>query len=200
MFETETETASTNFGPTTTYMVGENAFTAAEVDRLVAYGDSLDLQKAVLVGDTWRQEDADRIRITRNAWLTMNEDTEWVYERMQALLQGANEQFHKFELNGFTDDFQYTVYHGTEGGHYDWHMDLKTQKFPRKLSMSIQLSDPNDYEGCDLQFYGNRQLETAPRTRGTAIIFPSYVMHRVTPVISGTRKALVAWAGGPSFK
>lgn len=200
MLETETAPANSHLDSTMTYMVGENAFTTDELDRLVAYGDSLALQKAVLEGDTWRQEDADRIRITRNAWLTLNQDTQWVYERMQALMAGANEQFHKFELTGFSDDFQYTVYHGKEGGHYDWHMDLTTQQFPRKLSLSIQLSDPDDYEGCDLQFYGSSQLETAPRTRGAAIIFPSYIMHRVTPVISGTRKALVAWASGPRFK
>ena len=200
MLETETAPANRNLDSTMTYMVGENAFTTAELDQLVAYGDSLALQKAVLVGDTWRQEDADRIRITRNAWMTLNQDTEWVYERMQALMAGANEQFHKFDLNGFSDDFQYTVYHGTEGGHYDWHMDLTTQQFPRKLSLSIQLSDPDDYEGCDLQFYGSSQLETAPRTRGAAIIFPSYIMHRVTPVISGIRKALAAWASDPRFK
>ena len=119
---------ATNSDSTTTYLAGENAFTNAEVDRLVAYGDSLALQKAVLEGDTWRQEDADRIRITRNAWLVPNQDTEWVYERMQALMQGANEQFHNFELTGFSDDFQYTVYHGTDGGYYDWHMDYSTQQ------------------------------------------------------------------------
>jgi PKHD-type hydroxylase len=199
MFETVTE--DTNEGSTTTYMMAENVFTTAELDRLVAYGDSLALQKAVLVGDTWQQKESDRTRITSNAWLSPNRDTEWVYERMQALAQGANEQFHNFELNGFTDDFQYTVYHDIEGGHYDWHMDFSTQQpIPRKLSISVQLSDPGDYEGCDLQFYGHHQLETAPRTRGTAIIFPAYILHRVTPIISGTRKSLVAWAGGPKFK
>lgn len=196
----ETAAADTYSGSSQTYMVGENAFTTAELDQLVAYGDSLPLQKSVLQGDTWRQEDADRIRITRNAWLHPNQDTEWVYERMQALIQGANERFLNLELTSFSDDFQYTVYHGTDGGHYDWHMDLTAQPFPRKLSLSVQLSDPDDYEGCDLQFYGHHQLETAPRTRGTAIIFPSYILHRVTPVVSGTRKALVAWAGGPKFK
>ena len=200
MLENSPSATNNNSKSTTTYLVGDNAFTSAEVDRLVAYRDSLALQKAVLEGDTWRQEDADRIRITQNAWLTPNQETEWVYERMQAILQGANEQFYEYELSGFSDDFQYTVYHDTEGGHYDWHMDLTTQPFPRKLSMTVQLSDPDDYEGCDLQFYGSRQLETAPRTRGSAIIFPSYVMHRVTPVIRGTRKSLVAWAAGPKFK
>ena len=193
-------TADNNFDSTMTYMVGENAFSPEELDKIVAYGDSLVLQKAVLEGDTWKQEDADRIRITRNAWIARNPETDWVYERMQALLTGANAQFHQFELSGFSDDFQYTVYHGTEGGHYGWHLDLTAHPIPRKLSLSIQLSDPDDYEGCDLQFYGSRQLEIAPRTRGAAIIFPSYILHRVTPVISGTRKALVAWASGPRFK
>lgn len=202
MLETSDSAANTqsDSDATTTYLVAENAFTTEELDRLVAYGDSLALQKAVLEGDSWKQEDVDRVRITRTAWLAPNKETGWVYERMQAVIQGANEQFHNFELNGFAEDFQYTVYHGTEGGHYDWHMDLTTQQYPRKLSMSVQLSDPDDYEGCDLQFYGSRQLETAPRTRGAAIIFPAYIMHRVTPVISGTRKSLVAWAAGPRFK
>jgi PKHD-type hydroxylase len=167
----------------------------------VAYGDSLDQEKAVVGGDTRLQKENDRIRITRTAWMSQNQDTNWIYERMQAVIQGGNVRFHNFDLTGFTDDFQYTVYRGDEGGYYDWHMDFSTrQKIPRKLSLSIQLSDPDDYEGCDLQFYGHHQLETAPRTRGAAIIFPSYILHRVTPVISGTRKSLVVWAGGPKFK
>jgi hypothetical protein len=86
MLETETMSAKSHLDSTMTYMVGENAFTTAELDQIVAYGDSLALQKAVLEGDTWRQEDADRIRITRNAWLDLNQDTQWVYERMQALM------------------------------------------------------------------------------------------------------------------
>jgi PKHD-type hydroxylase len=197
----ETEAANNNVTSTTTYMLAENVFSTAELDRLVAYGDSLDLEKAVVGGDVERQKDDHRVRITRTGWMAQNHQTNWIYERMQAVVQGGNARFHNFDLTGFTDDFQYTVYHGSEGGYYDWHMDFSTrQKVPRKLSMSIQLSDPDDYEGCDLQFYGHHQLETAPRTRGTAVIFPSYILHRVTPVISGTRKSLVIWAGGPKFK
>jgi PKHD-type hydroxylase len=51
-----------------------------------------------------------------------------------------------------------------------------------------------------LQFHGGRRIETAPKTRGTLIAFPSYVLHRVTPIISGTRKAVVVWTTGPRFR
>jgi PKHD-type hydroxylase len=73
---------------------------------------------------------------------------------------------------------------------------------PRKLSLSLQLSDAAQYEGGALQLYGasNGRIETAPRTRGTVIAFPSYVLHRVTPVTKGTRKAVIAWCSGPKFR
>ena len=71
---------------------------------------------------------------------------------------------------------------------------------PRKLSLSVQLTDPSQYEGCDLQFQVSDKVGVAPRKRGTVIAFPSFFLHRVTPIISGTRKALVAWATGPEFR
>ena len=70
----------------------------------------------------------------------------------------------------------------------------------RKLSLSLQLTDPSQYEGCDLQFQGGRRIETAPRTRGALIAFPSYVLHRVTPITRGVRKSLVCWVSGPEFR
>jgi len=73
-------------------------------------------------------------------------------------------------------------------------------KVQRKLSLSVQLSHGHDYEGCDLQFVGGNKTETGPRERGTVIAFPSYVLHRVTPIVSGTRKALVVWTTGPNFR
>ena len=73
---------------------------------------------------------------------------------------------------------------------------------PRKLSFSLQLSEDDSYEGCDLEIFGGstRVPMAVPRARGTLVAFPSYVMHRVTPVTRGTRKALVFWAGGPRFR
>jgi PKHD-type hydroxylase len=70
----------------------------------------------------------------------------------------------------------------------------------RKLSVSLQLTDPLQYDGFDLQFQNGNMTETAPRERGMLIAFPSYVLHRVTPCTRGTRKAVVAWTTGPQFK
>ena len=110
------------------------------------------------------------------------------------------ERTYQFDLSGFSENFQYTIYHGTEGGHYDWHVDQGPLHVRRKLSLSLQVSHSSQYEGCDLQFYAGNKIETAPRERGTIIAFPSYVLHRVTPVVSGTRKSIVVWVTGPRFK
>jgi PKHD-type hydroxylase len=79
-------------------------------------------------------------------------------------------------------------------------MDQGNIKTRRKLSISVQLTDPSHYEGCDLQFHAGNQIETGIRDRGAVIAFPSYVLHRVTPCTKGTRKALVAWTTGQQFK
>jgi PKHD-type hydroxylase len=71
---------------------------------------------------------------------------------------------------------------------------------PRKLSLSIQLSDPAAYEGCELELSFGDGIKTAPRKRGTVVAFASYVLHRVTPITAGTRKSLVVWVSGPEFR
>lgn len=89
------------------------------------------------------------------------------------------------------------------GGHYKWHHDIDWRSHPvqRKVSISVQLTDPTEYEGGDLEF----QDTTSPdpqsmRQKGTVIVFPSYVVHRVTPVTKGVRKALVSWIEGPAWR
>ncbi|MGE5794397.1 MAG: 2OG-Fe(II) oxygenase [Bacteroidota bacterium] len=85
------------------------------------------------------------------------------------------------------------------GERFDWHMDLGPGRTSaRKLSMTVQLSPPEDYAGGDLEFVGN--THAAERERGSATIFPAYVGHRVSPIERGTRRSLVAWAYGPSFR
>jgi PKHD-type hydroxylase len=184
-----------------TFVVCENVFTPAELDDIERYGDGLQQQQATLAGEDWTKDNgAARIRITRTAALTFKPDTKWLYDRMQAVIRKVNQQVYQFALEGFAEAFQYTVYYGAEGGHYDWHIDWGPNKVQRKLSASVQLTDPGQYEGCDLEFHGARQIEVAPRDRGAVIVFPSFIQHRVTPCTTGTRKAIVAWTTGPQFK
>lgn len=180
---------------TATCVVCENVFTPAELETIERHGDGLQQGQAVLGSGATSQ-----IRITQTAALSVKPDTRWIYDRMLAVIRKVNSQVYQFQLEGFAEAFQYTVYHGNEAGHYDWHIDWGPNPAPRKLSASVQLTDPNLYDGCDLEFNGARGLEVAPRDRGAVIVFPSFIQHRVTRCTRGTRKAIVAWTAGPQFK
>jgi PKHD-type hydroxylase len=189
-----------DFHPTSTFAIWSEAFSPAELDVIEAYGDRLTAEQATVASDTPDGAVRGDIRVTRTAWLTPNAENKWIYDRVQGVARALNSRVYQFDLSGFSENLQYTVYHGTEGGHYDWHVDQGPLKSRRKLSISVQLSDPTLYEGCDLQFQAGNRMETAPRDRGTVIAFPSYVLHRVAPCTKGLRKALVAWTTGPQFK
>jgi PKHD-type hydroxylase len=182
------------------FAVWENAFTPAELDMIEALGDRLAADKATVVTADPDGMVRGEIRVTQTAWMAPGPQTKWIYDRVQGVARNLNDRVYQFDLRGFSENFQYTVYHGAQGGHYGWHVDHGPLKMQRKLSISVQLTDPSRYEGCDLEFQAGNKTETAPRDRGAVIAFPSYVLHRVTPCTSGTRKAVVAWTTGPKFK
>jgi len=182
------------------FAVWHQGFTEAELDAITAYGDQMEHDKATISGLA-REDSYDRIRVTRTAWIGQNLQTAWIYERMAQIGRYLNGMVYRLDLTRLAEPLQYTVYEAAEGGHYDWHVDHSTvTPEPRKLSMSLQLSDPKDYEGCELQIHAANKIETPPLKRGTVILFPSYALHRVTPVVSGTRKSLVAWISGPRLR
>jgi PKHD-type hydroxylase len=177
-------------------VVWEDAFTPAEVDAIQQYGDALALQNATIAAGS----DA-AIRVTEVAWITRPPELAWLYQRIETITLDINRRFFKFDLYGLVENLQYTVYREAAGGHYEWHVDRGNDTVePRKISLSVQLSDTDSYQGCDLEVCGGSQAVTAPRKRGSLLAFPSFVLHRVTPIRSGTRKSLVAWVGGPEFR
>ena len=179
-------------------VVWQDLFTPKELDTIEAYGESLIPMRAQLEGDKLA---AEHQRITRVAWMERNSDTAWLYARLEEAVLHLNTEFYSFDLYGVSEAFQYTVYDGAEGGHYDWHVDLGAHNVePRKISISLQLSDPATYTGCDLVLEAGNGTYFAERARGTLIAFPSYVLHRVMPIQSGIRKSLVIWVAGPVFR
>ena len=105
-------------------------------------------------------------------------------------------------------DVQYTEYDSANKGQYNSHLDtvvgmnLDNPFSDRKLSLVLQLTDENSYEGGDLLFDIHNNIDNKPnfRSQGTLIAFPSWLSHRVTPVIAGKRNSLVAWLEGPHWK
>jgi PKHD-type hydroxylase len=130
---------------------------------------------------------------------------QWVYDRLFRAVARVNALWFRYNLTGDTDNgaVQFTEYSGSADGaqrhHYGWHTDVGISGRPglRKLSVTVQLSDPTDYDDGHLQFNAG-EVATATRARGTAIFFPSYALHRVTPVTRGTRFSLVGWYLGRS--
>ncbi len=173
-------------------------FAPKELDAIEDYGDGLMPVRAEIAG---RKDNTDHMRITRIAWVERNPDTAWLYARLEEAVLEFNKEFYRYDLYGVVESLQYTVYDGAEGGHYNWHVDHgEHNQEPRKISLSLQLTDPAQYEGCNLILQAGDGPWVAERARGTLIAFPSYVLHRVTPIQSGTRKSLVIWVGGPPFR
>jgi len=101
-------------------------------------------------------------------------------------------------------EMQFTEYEASYSGKYDWHHDINwenSKNYDRKLSMVVQLSDPDTYEGGRFEF---SEVETPQiedwKQQGSILIFPSYLLHRVTEVTKGVRYSLVSWVRGPRWR
>jgi PKHD-type hydroxylase len=133
-------------------------------------------------------------------WLPQNDETMFIYNKIVGLMKTANNTMWNFNITNLVDNIQISEYEeGITAGHYDWHMDFGKNNSTRKISVSVQLTDENTYEGGDLEMMIHRSMLKAPREKGTVIFFPSYITHRVTPVIKGKRLSLVFWFHGPPF-
>ena len=136
------------------------------------------------------------VRASSNVWVPFQEEYIWMFNRIAEASKECNPW--KVHLTGFFEPLQLTHYSDEE--YYNYHTDIGPgDSSIRKLSCVIQLSDPNDYAGADLEFpHGNKNDEL--RAQGTAIFFPSYTVHRVSPCYEGQRYSLVSWISGGHFR
>jgi PKHD-type hydroxylase len=172
-------------------MVFNRVFSPAECASIIRYGARFKLRRGRM---TDARPDCRRSDI---AWLNPCDETTWLYERVADTFRAVN-HWYKFKLVGFVEPLQFTVYHAGDG--FSWHFD--TGPGPgstRKLSMTIQLTDGDDYQGGSLEFCATDPLRFS-RELGTIIVFPSFLPHRVLTVTRGIRHALVAWGHGPAFR
>ena len=180
------------------YYYFPNGFSEAEVAKIISYErDGLIITKE---GATFSGNSNDEVRRSEVGWVPHNQQFHWMYERMGSLVAEANDKMWNFHLAGMAEQIQYAVY-PPNGGHYDWHIDTGREKYSRrKISITIQLSDADEYEGGDLQLKIGSGEQDTKKGKGMTVIFPSYLLHRVTPVTKGYRRSLVLWITGPPFK
>lgn len=177
------------------YYYYQNVFTESEIELIHSLGNQVPKEK----GSVTDAGNVTEARISEVSWINENQESYWLYEKIAGMVDEANRAMWEFDIYGFHDSLQYTTYHGG-GGHYDWHTDIGPMMANRKVSIVLQLSKPEDYEGGLLQLNGGNGLIDAPKEYNTLVIFPSFMLHRVTPVITGTRKSLVTWLAGPNLR
>ena len=142
-----------------------------------------------------------RYRDSRISWLPKTEEWMWLYNKVGLYANRANDAMWNFDISFMNEQIQYTEYDESYKGKYDWHVDFgEGSSSLRKIAIVVQLSDSEDYEGCELQFYTSKSITTAPQGKGTVICFPTYFLHRVTPITKGKRRSLVLWVSGRPFK
>jgi PKHD-type hydroxylase len=191
-----------NINSAQTFAYWENGFSEEEIQKIIDFGESKNVQKATITGHD-SESDFKKFRESKVSWINYEESSTWIYDRLAFIARNLNGQFFNYDLSGFVEDFQYTVYNGEDESHYDWHIDMmacKDGSSPRKLSLILQLSDATEYEGGELQLKDSSDHTAVERKKGHLIAFPSYLLHRVTPVTKGIRRSLVVWISGPAFR
>ena len=194
--------------PYTSYELHHRVFTPKQCQRIIAHGLSEPARDGGLEGLDGGEVLDSTVRDSTTAWLEPADDTDWIYSKLAAVATRANRRY-QFELTGFEENLQFTVY-DRPGAFYTWHQDgLDSPVAHRKLSLVVQLSDPVDYLGAELQFfdvaedYDDDLLDAfteASSRQGTVIVFPSLEYHRVLPLRTGVRYSLVSWLSGPAFR
>jgi PKHD-type hydroxylase len=184
----------------------DDVFTVEEIDTIVKDCTSKEVIPGKIFGSANDKNAVidEQVRKSNIGWNCRTIENGWIFDRMNTVLQVMNERYYNLDLNGY-DSFQYTEYDGNTSGHYDWHMDINLGYDSnitagiRKLSMSILLND--DFEGGEFMINTGNQDEPLiiPTKSSRAIIFPSWIPHRVAPVTSGIRRSLVVWVVGPKF-
>lgn len=186
-------------------LVFPRVFGKRQCQEIIDLGLALERETGLVSIGTSDKEN-DQARLADIAWLSPGGDSNWIFDKLAGVVDRANRSY-DFELDGFTEDAQFTCYDRT-GSFYDWHQDgLEGELSIRKLSLVVQLTDPATYDGCDLELFSlSCDPEIAEtwredlRQQGSVIAFPAFEFHRVTPTLSGKRYSLVCWVGGPPFR
>ena len=176
----------------------DDVFTSEQLDWLQK--KSKESTQSAKIGGGEKEELNDGVRRSEINWLFKDSESAWVFEKLSHVASKLNADYFGFELTGFGEAIQLANYHEARQGTYKWHQDFRPSGPSRKLSMVLQLSDPNEYEGGELQILTSGQPTSMQKKRGLITVFPAWTLHQVTPVVKGTRQTLVAWVSGPTFR
>ena len=186
------------------WQMWESEVSEIDVTRIIKeceYYNPIEAQ--VGIGADGKKEKEVRSSIVR--WINpQDKNSKFIKDLIWEYAQQANREVFNVDIREIYD-IQYTIYEAKDEGHYNWHFDTfwaNPTSWDRKLSVTIQLSDSEEYEGGDFLLDPQYEPPSAAslRKKGTILVFPSPIRHSVQKVTKGTRKSLVAWIEGPKWK
>jgi PKHD-type hydroxylase len=190
-----------------TFITANDVFTSEEVDKIC----EIMSRKELFMGQVAIEQDEEILKNSRKsniAWISPDEESIWIFKRLNKVIEDVNNNHFNFVLNGY-DSLQYTEYNAKYEGKYDYHLDSFLGANPpptmiefRKLSFTFLLSEPEvDYQGGRMEILVSHTGPAVPiMKRGSIMFFPSFLLHRVAEVTEGKRKSLVGWVTGPKFR
>ena len=173
-------------------------FTKDECEKIISFADNGYPHPAKIGGVNSLQRE---IRSADVYDIIPTADWSWVHKKVSDAVYVANRDHFNYDVNTISHGLQLIHYKADEKvpGHYNWHVDAGPgESATRKISFTVQLSDPNEYEECNLLVLDHSKEIKAIRDQGSLSMFPSYMPHCVTPIKSGERWALVIWVHGPN--
>lgn len=178
----------------------EGAFSEKDCQDIIDWGLTQQLKPANVNGHLQNLETS--YRESNVTWMYPDTLPD-VWYKLEYIVKEMNPKCFGFDLRGFRECLQFCEYKAPNGN-YNWHIDAVPLGIIRKLSIVLQLSDPDDYEGGELQLSYRQDspehVVSLKKERGLVYMFPSWEVHRVAPVTKGTRYSLVGWVTGPSFR
>ena len=167
----------------------KNAVDDKFIQSIIDVGKNQKLEEANIGGQS---NTSNNIRSTKISWIMDKTILLTLKDKMLEINKSKNWNYDVTDMF----PFQYSVYH--ENDHYDWHVDTGSaylKQKERKISFSLILNDK--YEGGELEFKNSDENIALDLNKGDMVTFPSFLEHRVKPVLNGTRISLVGWMLGP---
>lgn len=185
------------FNPLSDYCMNSNFMKPEECDKWIEKLSALPLNEAAV-----DMGYSNEIRKSKVSIVHRDETFGYIYDDIQEFITSCNDRFFNFDISGF-EPIQYLVYDEI-GNHFATHIDASHYYEPgidRKLSFVLQLSDPDEYDGGDLQLWRfANEYQSVTKQKGKIVLFSSLTPHRVTPITRGIRRSLVGWVYGPYLK
>lgn len=175
-------------------VVVPKVFSPGECSFIQSLADDIGMTRA----EVYEKDSGSRFsrdRTCSNGWIAVLPETEWIYNKILKEVARVNHENFRFDI----DNFQLaTLLRYKPFQQFKWHVDVHDGHEQRKLTCVVNLTDPNKYVGGQLEVEGDWENHELARDQGSAIIFPSFLMHRAKAPILGTRWSLVLWqTGGP---